>query len=87
VKRVAESFPDKNLLLTEACNYPFSWKTFDQWTWGEQYGENMIHDFNNGAVAWTDWNILLDETGGPNHVKISASLPCTPKPPKVRCTI
>ncbi|MFN8301924.1 MAG: glycoside hydrolase family 30 protein [Saprospiraceae bacterium] len=68
VKRVAESFPGKNLLLTEACNYPFSWETFNQWHWGEQYGENMIHDFNNGAVAWTDWNILLDETGGPNHV-------------------
>ncbi len=68
VKRVAESFPGKNLLLTEACNYPFSWQTFDDWHWGEQYGENMIHDFNNGAVAWTDWNILLDETGGPNHV-------------------
>jgi glucosylceramidase len=28
----------------------------------------MIGDFNNGTVAWTDWNILLDETGGPNHV-------------------
>lgn len=68
VKRVAESYPDKNLLLTEACNYPFSWKTFEEWQWGEQYGENMIHDFNNGAVAWVDWNILLDETGGPNHV-------------------
>lgn len=68
VKRVAEAFPGKNLLLTEACNYPFSWQTFDEWHWGEQYGENMIHDFNNGAVAWTDWNILLDETGGPNHV-------------------
>ncbi len=69
VKRVAEAFPGKNLLLTEACNYPFSWKTFDDWTWGEQYGENMLHDFNNGAVAWVDWNILLDETGGPNHVQ------------------
>lgn len=69
VKRVAESFPDKNLLLTEACNYPFSWKTFDEWHWGEQYGENMMHDFNNGAVAWTDWNVLLDEVGGPNHVQ------------------
>lgn len=68
VKRAHESFPDKNLLLTEACNYPFAWETFDEWHWGEQYGENMIHDFNNGAVAWTDWNILLDETGGPNHV-------------------
>jgi len=68
VKRVAESFPDKNLLLTEACNYPFSWQTFDQWQWGENYGENMIHDFNNGTVAWTDWNVLLDDKGGPNHV-------------------
>jgi glucosylceramidase len=28
----------------------------------------MIEDFNNGTVGWTDWNILLDEKGGPNHV-------------------
>jgi len=68
VKRVEETFPGKNLMLTEACNYPFSWQTFNDWKWGENYGENMINDFNNGAVAWTDWNILLDETGGPNHV-------------------
>lgn len=69
VKRVAEAFPQTKLLLTEACNYPFSWETFDQWQWGENYGASMISDFNNGAVAWTDWNILLDETGGPNHAK------------------
>jgi glucosylceramidase len=68
VKRVAEAFPEKPLMLTEACNYPFSWDTFDQWHWGEKYGEAMIQDFNNGAVAWTDWNVLLDEKGGPNHV-------------------
>ena len=29
---------------------------------------SMINDFNNGTVGWTDWNILLDEKGGPNHV-------------------
>jgi glucosylceramidase len=69
VKRVAEAFPEKQLLLTEACNYPFSWQTFEQWHWGENYGASIISDLNNGAVAWTDWNILLDETGGPNHVK------------------
>jgi glucosylceramidase len=28
----------------------------------------MINDFNNGTVGWTDWNVLLDEKGGPNHV-------------------
>ncbi len=69
VKFVQETFPQKALMLTEGCNGPFSWETFDDWKWGENYGANMIHDFNNGAVAWTDWNILLDEQGGPNHVK------------------
>jgi glucosylceramidase len=28
----------------------------------------MIYDFNGGTVGWTDWNVLLDEKGGPNHV-------------------
>lgn len=68
LKRSQEAFPEKAFLLTEACNFPFSWETINQWKWGEIYGQNMIQDFNNGAVAWTDWNILLDETGGPNHV-------------------
>jgi len=69
VKRVQESYPGTNLLLTEACNYPFSWKTMKDWNWGELYGKSIINDLNNGSVAWTDWNVLLDETGGPNHVK------------------
>jgi glucosylceramidase len=34
-----------------------------------RYGKSMINDFNNGTVGWTDWNILLDEKGGPNHVQ------------------
>jgi glucosylceramidase len=68
IQRVAETYPNVTLLLTEACNYPFSWKTFDEWHWGENYGSAMISDFNNGASGWTDWNVLLDEQGGPNHV-------------------
>lgn len=69
VKRVNESFPDKKLLFTEGCTYPFNLNNVYQWQWGEQYGKSMVNDFNNGAVGWTDWNILLDETGGPNHVQ------------------
>ncbi len=68
VKRVAEAFPGKALMLTEGGNGDFDPKHLDNWSLGENYGLNMIHDFNNGAVAWTDWNILLDEKGGPNHV-------------------
>jgi glucosylceramidase len=69
VQRVAETFPDKALMLTEGGNGNFNLKEFNDWKLGENYGVNMIHDFNNGAVAWTDWNILLDENGGPNHVR------------------
>ena len=69
LKRVSEAFPDKPLLFTEGCNGPFNLQQISDWKWGERYGRSMINDFNGGAVGWTDWNILLDETGGPNHVQ------------------
>ena len=55
-------------MLTEGGNGDFNPQHINDWKLGENYGVNMINDFNNGAVAWTDWNILLDENGGPNHV-------------------
>lgn len=69
IKRVQESYPAKNILFTEGCNGPFNMKQINDWNWGERYGRSMINDFNNGTVGWTDWNILLDEIGGPNHVQ------------------
>jgi len=68
VRRVTEAYPKVNVLMTEACLYPFDLKKINEWQWGETYAKSMINDFNNGAVGWTDWNVLLDETGGPNHV-------------------
>jgi glucosylceramidase len=68
VKRVHESFPDKNLLFTEGCAEAFNINKIHDWKLGEKYGTNILHDLNNGIVGWIDWNILLDEKGGPNHV-------------------
>lgn len=68
VARVHEAYPDKNLLFTEGCVEKFDAKNYQLWANGERYGNSMINDFNNGTVGWTDWNILLDEKGGPNHV-------------------
>lgn len=67
-KRVAEAYPNKNLIFTEGCAESFDFAKINDWKWGEKYGTSMINDFNNGTVAWTDWNVLLDEKGGPNHV-------------------
>ena len=68
VAKVHEAFPDKNLMFTEGCVEKFDVAKYQFWANGERYGSSMIHDFNNGTVGWTDWNILLDEKGGPNHV-------------------
>lgn len=65
---VHKAYPSKNLLFTEGCGERFEFSKLKEWYLGERYGRAMINDFNNGSVGWTDWNILLDETGGPNHV-------------------
>ncbi len=68
VKLLQEAFPEKKTLFTEGCIFPFDYSAINEWHGGEQYGESIIHDLNNSSVGWIDWNILLDETGGPNHV-------------------
>ncbi|MBX9808519.1 MAG: glycosyl hydrolase [Flavobacteriaceae bacterium] len=68
VRKVYEDYPSKNLLFTEGCIEKFDAKKYQFWANGERYGTSMINDFNNGTVGWTDWNILLDQNGGPNHV-------------------
>jgi glucosylceramidase len=68
VKLVHEAFPDKNLIFTEGCVEKFTLSRVSDWVLGEKYGYSMLNDFNCGTVAWTDWNVLLDEKGGPNHV-------------------
>jgi glucosylceramidase len=59
-------FPDKHLLFTEGCieggPRPGSWDT------GERYARNIIGDFLQGNEGFIDWNLVLNEQGGPNHV-------------------
>ena len=68
VSLVHQAFPDKNLIFTEGCAERYDATKLNDWSLGEKYGTSMINDFNDGTVAWTDWNVLLDEKGGPNHV-------------------
>ena len=68
LSNVKEAFPDKNLIFTEGCAERFDPEKYQFWPNAERYGISIINDFNAGTVAWTDWNILLDERGGPNHV-------------------
>lgn len=66
VGKVHELFPDKHILFTEGCQE--GGVQLGEWFTGERYGRNMIGDINNWCEGYLDWNIVLDETGGPNHV-------------------
>jgi len=68
VAATQQAWPGVNLLLTEATVERFDPAGLQSWANAERYGRQMIGDFNAGAVGWTDWNLLLDERGGPNHV-------------------
>jgi len=64
--RVHDRFPDKAILFTEGCVE--SGQLVGQWNNGERYARNIIGDFRNWVCGFIDWNIVLDERGGPNHV-------------------
>lgn len=66
---VTARFPEKKLVSTENCCPLHGCENLHgEWWTGEKYGTHVINDLNHNTVAWTDWNIVLDERGGPNHV-------------------
>lgn len=68
VAAVKQAYPGVEVLLTEACVEGFDPARYQHWPNAERYGSNVLADLNAGAVGWIDWNILLNDEGGPNHV-------------------
>jgi glucosylceramidase len=70
---VHEAYPGKALLFSEGCQEggPHT----GEWGLGERYGRSLINDLNRWTVGWVDWNLILDERGGPNHVGNYCSAP------------
>ena len=73
VQLVHDAWPDKQLLFTEGCQE--GGPHWGCWELAERYARSMINDLNRWTVGWIDWNLLLDEQGGPNHVGNFCSAP------------
>ena len=73
VQKVHNEFPDKELIFTEGCQE--GGPHIGSWDLGERYATSIINDLNRYTVGWIDWNLLLDERGGPNHVGNYCSAP------------
>jgi len=66
LNRLHNAFPETHLVFTEGCQE--GGPQVGEWFTGERYGRNIIGDMRNWVEGWIDWNIVLDEHGGPNHV-------------------
>jgi O-glycosyl hydrolase len=66
VRATYEFAPNKLLLNTEGCSCPGIW--LNNWLRAERLGHDILYDLMNYAQGWIDWNLLLDDAGGPNHL-------------------
>ena len=60
-------FPDKKLIISESCIEFSKFGGEDALRSALRLSHEVIGDLNHGMTAFYDWNLLLDETGGPNH--------------------
>jgi glucosylceramidase len=65
-------YPDKFIMMTEGVNGVLPWDggnrpVLGSWQRGENYVADIILSLNVYVSAWIDWNMILDENGGPNY--------------------
>jgi len=73
IQNIQRKYPKHALLASEATYERWQWKNGTtlaegDWHFGEGYGHDILGDLNAGSVGWIDWNLILDENGGPNKV-------------------
>lgn len=68
VGMIRERFPDKKIILSEACIEYSKFAADDYLKNAQKYAHDMIGNLNQGMGVFLDWNLLLNEQGGPNHV-------------------
>ncbi|KAJ8968114.1 hypothetical protein NQ317_006268 [Molorchus minor] len=74
---------DLFILATEASNGALAMLGLDEsvmkgsWTRGANYATSIFDNLENDASGWVDWNMALDETGGPTYINNNIDSPHT----------
>lgn len=61
-------YPELKLIISESCIEYSKFEASDEKVNAGRLSHEIIGDLNRGITAFYDWNLLLDEMGGPNHV-------------------
>lgn len=68
LQMIRDRYPDKQIIFSEACVEYGLFGSGHELRNAQMYAHDIIGNFNHGMNAFLDWNLVLDETGGPNHV-------------------
>lgn len=68
LQMIHDRFPDKRLVFSEGCVEYSLYHGDNQLRNARMYAHELIGSLNHGLNVFLDWNLLLDEQGGPNHV-------------------
>lgn len=75
----AKQFPGKLIINTESClgdkPYQVHGPVLGSWERGVDYFEAYLQDLQHSVNGWMDWNLWLDESGGPNYVNNTVDSP------------
>lgn len=71
LRMTGERFPDKEIIISETCcalQSPDASQK-EQWDCADKYSHDIFGNMNNGATAFCDWNLTLNEARGPYHFR------------------
>lgn len=68
LQMIRDRFPEKRIVFSEACVEYSIYRGDNQLRNARMYAHELIGSLNHGLNVFLDWNMLLDEQGGPNHV-------------------
>lgn len=69
LQEVYSRYPEKELIFTEGCVEYSRFDNNNSVKNAEMYAHDILGNINSGMGSYLDWNLILDEKGGPNHVK------------------
>jgi hypothetical protein len=80
IEMVRKRYPEKEIFFTEGCVEYSRFADSGEIYKAEMYAHDILGNLNAGINASLDWNLLLDEKGGPNHVGnfCAAPIMCAP---------
>lgn len=68
IRAVKHLYPEKKVFFTEGCVEYSRFSHAGEVENAEMYAHDILGNLKAGTEAFLDWNLLLDEQGGPNHV-------------------